>query len=313
MPQQSLIEIKGPVFRRLAEMICGDPPYTEVFPYRSGTQLTSFFDDLWLDHVHDGSTRRFWVERVLKEIAEPPDYSTAGAQLILTDNLRKVIEHIVEPTVFPPSALNPDSHLRAIQQLNEVLYQNNLCIMYDGARKRSDLLSLGDQGVPTGAGEPVAVEPGVLVVRPTVFQIPRIRTLEKPQCGILMPFGGLFDEIYDHNIRPAVVDSGYNPLRADELWKHQIIMNDIFDMIYHSAAVVADLTGRNPNVFYELGLAHVLGKTVVPIVQDENDIPFDLRHHRYLKYSPTTEGRKSLGPQLEARLRELLSQREGAP
>ena len=56
-------------------------------------------------------------------------------------------------------------------------------------------------------------------------------------------------------------------------------------MICKSSVVVCDLTGKNANVFYEAGIAHSLGKDVILITQSADDVPFDLRHLRYIPYS----------------------------
>jgi hypothetical protein len=69
--------------------------------------------------------------------------------------------------------------------------------------------------------------------------------------------------------------------------------------------VVVDFSGKNANVFYEAGIAHTLGKHVVPITQSNDDIPFDLRHHRYLLYLNNNEGRMGLEQQLVERFRYL--------
>jgi hypothetical protein len=73
-------------------------------------------------------------------------------------------------------------------------------------------------------------------------------------------------------------------VRADDIWDENEILQDIFSLIYRSSIVVCDFTQQNPNVFYEAGIAHTLGRSVVPISQNEHDVPFDLKHHRYLKY-----------------------------
>ena len=58
--------------------------------------------------------------------------------------------------------------------------------------------------------------------------------------------------------------------------------------------MIADCTGRNPNVFYEIGIAHTLGRDVILITQNEADVPFDLRHLRYVQYLNNGEGREVL-------------------
>ena len=64
----------------------------------------------------------------------------------------------------------------------------------------------------------------------------------------------------------------------------------VFKIIVQSRFVISDLTKRNPNVLYETGIAHARNCEVVVIVQNEEDIPFDLRHIRFVKYLPNNEG-----------------------
>ena len=74
--------------------------------------------------------------------------------------------------------------------------------------------------------------------------------------------------------------------------------------------MVADFTGKNPNVFYEVGIAHTLGKTVIPITQSINDVPSDLRHHRALVYYPNEQGYEDLATEIDKRLRTLFPEKE---
>ena len=53
--------------------------------------------------------------------------------------------------------------------------------------------------------------------------------------------------------------------------------------------MICEITGRNPDVFDEAGIAHTLGREVILIIQSDNDVPFDLRHHRYGKYLSSAE------------------------
>jgi hypothetical protein len=75
-----------------------------------------------------------------------------------------------------------------------------------------------------------------------------------------MPFGGQFDVYYELIYRPAVAEVGLRPIRADSLFGSRAIIQDIWALTKTAAVILADLTTRNPNVFYELGLAHALGK-----------------------------------------------------
>src|SRR5438093_1248953 len=75
-----------------------------------------------------------------------------------------------------------------------------------------------------------------------------------------------------------------------------------------SRVVVCDFSNQNPNVFYEAGIAHTLGRPVIAITQHEGDVPFDLRHRRFVKYLNNEEGLADLSRKLSRRLRTILSQ-----
>jgi hypothetical protein len=67
-------------------------------------------------------------------------------------------------------------------------------------------------------------------------------------------------------------------------------MEDVWEQVCRARVLVAELTGRNPNVFYELGMAHTLGKSVILITQSIDDVPFDLRHQRVIPYQYSPRG-----------------------
>ena len=108
---------------------------------------------------------------------------------------------------------------------------------------------------------------------------------QDPFCFVAMPFEDRRTEIYEEYIkRPIESKLDLQCRRVDEITKSREIMRDMWDMIMSCSIVIADLSDQNPNVFYELGLAHVLGKPVVLIVEDINDLPFDLRSVRNIIY-----------------------------
>jgi hypothetical protein len=84
------------------------------------------------------------------------------------------------------------------------------------------------------------------------------------------------------------------------------VIEDIWVAINSAKVIIADCTGRNPNVFYELGMAHTIGKEVVLITQDIDDIPFDVRHIRFIVYEYTPRGMKEFEVQLKKTLRYIL-------
>jgi hypothetical protein len=82
-------------------------------------------------------------------------------------------------------------------------------------------------------------------------------------------------------------------------------MQDIVSLIDRSSVVIADCTDRNPNVFYEIGIAHTLGRNVIMIAQTKADVPFDLQHLRYVQYLNNGEGLASLAKAVRDRLEVL--------
>ena len=103
-------------------------------------------------------------------------------------------------------------------------------------------------------------------------------------CFIVMPFSTLFQSEYDNIIKPALSELNLTCIRGDEIYSKQRIMDDIWSSIRSCRFVLAELTGRNPNVLYEIGLAHAIGKPVIIITRNGDDVPFDLKDLRYLYY-----------------------------
>ena len=107
----------------------------------------------------------------------------------------------------------------------------------------------------------------------------------KPSAFLIMPFDEEFDAVHTGFIKPVLEGAGFSVDRADDIESQQNILRDVLEKIDHSNLIVADLTGANPNVFYELGLAHALKKPVILITQSIADVPFDLKSYRLLEYS----------------------------
>ena len=106
----------------------------------------------------------------------------------------------------------------------------------------------------------------------------------KGACFIITPFGGWFDDYYETIYKPAIEAAGLVATRADDLYRPGTIVNDIWRFTREAKVVLADLTQKNPNVFYELGLAHALAKPAILITEAVEDVPFDLRSLRVLQY-----------------------------
>ncbi len=121
----------------------------------------------------------------------------------------------------------------------------------------------------------------------------------------MMPFNAEFNAVYE-SIRQAADNVNLRCRRADDIWENAAIIQDVVALIDRSRVVVCDCTGRNPNVFYEAGIAHTLGREVILITQSEHDIPFDLRHLRYVPYLNNAEGRNALTEALQSRMQTII-------
>jgi hypothetical protein len=109
-------------------------------------------------------------------------------------------------------------------------------------------------------------------------------TTLKPFAFVLMPFAKEFDDIYKLGIQAAAKDFGIVAERVDEQIFSETMLERIYRQIDAADFIIADMTGRNPNVFYEVGYAHAKGKLCTLLTQTSDDIPFDLKHHRHLVY-----------------------------
>jgi hypothetical protein len=126
-------------------------------------------------------------------------------------------------------------------------------------------------------------------------------------CFVLMPFLKSMEPIYTDHIKPHVEFEGISCQRADDIVGTNIITYDIWEKINRARFIVADLTGKNPNVFYEVGLAHAIGKEVILIAQSMDDVPFDLKALRCIVYSFTPRGMKELENKLTQTIRTIMS------
>lgn len=128
------------------------------------------------------------------------------------------------------------------------------------------------------------------------------------KCFVVMPFDeeGL-DVVYEDFVRPTLeVQCRLACQRGDSVFGSNFIMTDILDQIRESDLILADLTGCNPNVLYEVGICDTLEKPVLLLTQSKDDIPFDLRHRRVLLYEYSPHGCKLLERALPAHIRAVL-------
>ncbi|WP_265593266.1 nucleoside 2-deoxyribosyltransferase [Verrucomicrobium sp. BvORR034] len=123
---------------------------------------------------------------------------------------------------------------------------------------------------------------------------------------VLMPFDKSFNDIYRLGIKEACKATRVYCERVDEQDYHERILDRIYNQISKADFVIADMTGKNPNVFYEVGYAHALGKRVILLTQRAEDIPFDLKHFPHIIYGDNGDSISELKTQLGKKIKSLL-------
>jgi hypothetical protein len=139
---------------------------------------------------------------------------------------------------------------------------------------------------------------------------PACYAVDQRLAFVLMPFSADLTEIYTAFIKPTVEDPQFGLVcrRADDVKSNKAIIQDIWKSICEARLVIADLSTLNPNVMYELGMAHTLGKETILIYQRGGEVkfPFDLAHIRRIEYVNDAPGGKKLEQELSQTLRSVL-------
>ena len=172
----------------------------------------------------------------------------------------------------------------------------------DGAIRATDLwakirVALGGMSLTEAAM--VSRHSGGMAVLPTFGRPPTLE--EKIDVFVLMPFDTTLLEVYTEHIKKAVERLGLKIRRADEIYSPEPFMTKVWHGICAAEIVLADCTEKKPNVFYEIGIAHTVGKKVILITRSEGDIPSDLGHFEHITYTP--EGVQVLASQLQRYLK----------
>lgn len=106
------------------------------------------------------------------------------------------------------------------------------------------------------------------------------------QVFVIMPFNKKFNDVYNLGIKSTLEKAKFTCIRADENIEDERIFENIIESIKNADIMIADITGNNPNVFYELGYSHAINKKVILITQDRKNTPFDIYGIRSIEYKP---------------------------
>lgn len=119
---------------------------------------------------------------------------------------------------------------------------------------------------------------------------------KQPTVFAIMKFEKDFDELYEEVIVPVCDRNGYKAIRADECYASTPILQDIITEITNASIIIADITMDNPNVFYELGYSHAIGKNTILLADAEKrqKMPFDISGFRTIFYSNSIAGKREI-------------------
>jgi len=117
------------------------------------------------------------------------------------------------------------------------------------------------------------------------------------------------DEIFNYLIVPSVEEAGLEPYRADLDFSPGAITSRMLSELLSASLVIADLTGRNPNVFYELGITHSFAQPLISIVDSSTSLPFDAKNERVIELGEYPAGglTYSQGEEAKASLKASIS------
>jgi hypothetical protein len=201
----------------------------------------------------------------------------------------------LKPSTFKTDTLTNTlyKHLEKLRELGLVEFKGNTKEM----EAISGPIKISKQWteIQTALGHPplagiarLASSDNGIVVSPTLG---RPTAPSKPaDLFVLMPFTEELKPVFENHIRKIGKRLKISVRRGDDIFTVKPVMDKIWGDIYSARMILADCTGRNANVFYELGLAHIVGKPVVLITKNKDDMPFDIKHIEYIEYKYDPEG-----------------------
>lgn len=283
---------------KIAKAIVGeDTP----FPGRSIRELTQFLHDHDIDEQYRNNDSKH--KMACRAVNGLDTCDEADGQL--HETLIGLLESLAGAKTFTNyRGLDSKQQRESVAYLNDALAKHGLEIRLDDGEAS---LCFSNE-IPLSKGAAAVAAKTKFVFQPRVFR-PEAVDLKTDSniVAVMMPFEAKFNSVHDA-IREACEGLELTCVRADNIWQETAIIDEIFSLICRSGIVVCDLTDRNPNVLYEMGIAQTIGKPVVMITQRDSDIPFDVKHHRYLPYLNNDQGREEMRDALADRLATIWNQ-----
>ncbi|MBZ0282435.1 MAG: DUF4062 domain-containing protein [Anaerolineae bacterium] len=223
------------------------------------------------------------------------DYAFSKKKLFLIFFL-----HSSQHANWPQEATDTGTLAQKLVNFKDKLAQNH---MYNFFNNEDDLYSKVSEYLRRPPYSKIGE--GRMVYEP-VFGLPKAHSQYNADVFMVMPFREDLRPVYDDHIKKTIGKLGLSIKRGDDFFTTDAIVGDIWAATNNAQLVIADCTGKNPNVFYELGIAHTIGRKTIAIAQSETDIPFDIRHYRYVTYEYTPDGMAKFELELEEAIKKIL-------
>jgi hypothetical protein len=159
-----------------------------------------------------------------------------------------------------------------------------------------ELLKISISDYASGTQANIKIEPSFGKPRPGDW----------PDAFVIMPFQESLRPIYEEHILPVARALDLTCKRGDDFYSDDTIMDEVWSAIYYSKVCIAECTGLNANVFYEMGMAHTLGRSCILIAQTVEGLPFDIRHRRIIVYDTTPNGLRKFRENLRKAIQDEL-------
>jgi hypothetical protein len=143
-------------------------------------------------------------------------------------------------------------------------------------------------------------------IRFSNFEITR---RQLPTLFVVMQFTDQFNELYEDVVKPVAGQAGLEVVRADEIEGPGLIISDIERQVLEAQIVLADITPKNPNVYWEVGYAHAKGKPTILVAEHGTQLPFDVSGFRALFYENTIAGKSKIEDGLRRHISSILEGR----
>jgi len=244
----------------------------------------------------DGTTTSVWSDpasklrirekcRVYKTTTDDPERLLHTLQQVAKSTKEETIYSEIDgaPRFIHPHRVQPGSEVEALRTKVEHLQEEKYGLSEELRAYRKERV--------------IEVEP---IWRGRGFSV------DQKLCFVLIPFRDPFNIIFQDHLKPTVERLGLKCIKADDIYGPKRIMENIWEQICRARVVIAELTERNANVFYEAGIAHTIGKDVILITQSNDDVPSDLRDIRYIVYDYTPRGCEQLEETLKATLSTII-------